>query len=151
MVASDQRSSGCGRGGVVYCLPRCGLKYRDACQLSHKPLGDAEQVLDGAQLEHGDVLLACACEHSVNHELCCDHHGSSRTPSDVHCRNALYCSECTLRMSSCRPSMLQDDRSGKVPHTCRTASYSAQSGGLRYDDPTRCRRHHRVRSSRLIS
>ena len=64
---------------MVCCLPRYGLKYRDACQLSHKPLGDAEQVLDGAQLEHGDVLLACACEHSVNHELCCDHHGSSRT------------------------------------------------------------------------
>ena len=67
MVASDQRSSGCDHG-VVCCWLRCGLKYRDACQLSQESLGDAEQVQDGAQLEQGDVLLACACEHSVNHE-----------------------------------------------------------------------------------
>ena len=60
MVTSDRRLSGYVHG-VVYCLPRCGLKYRDACQLSHKPLGDAEQVLDGAQLEHGEELRACAC------------------------------------------------------------------------------------------
>ena len=78
MVASDQRSSGCVHG-VVYCVPRCGLKYRDACQLSHKPLGDAEQVLDGAQLEHGDVLRACACEHSVSRESCYGHPCRSRT------------------------------------------------------------------------
>ena len=43
MVASDRRSSGYGRG-VACCLPRCGLRYRDACQLSQEPLGDAEQV-----------------------------------------------------------------------------------------------------------
>ena len=102
MVASDRRSSGYVHG-VVYCLPRCGLKYRDACQLSHKPLGDAEQVLDGAQLEHGDVLLACACEHSVSRESCfclaSDHRSSggrpckSRIPLDGHCRNGLCCSE----------------------------------------------------------
>ena len=67
MVASDQRSSGCVHG-VVYCLPRCGLKYRDACQLSQELLGDAELVQDGAQLEHGDAVQVCACEHSVNHE-----------------------------------------------------------------------------------
>ena len=71
MVASDRRSSGCGRG-VVCCWPRYGLKYRDACQLSQEPLGDAEQVHDGAQLECGDVLRACTYEHSVNHELYCD-------------------------------------------------------------------------------
>ena len=62
----------CGRG-VVCCWPRCGLKYRDACQLSQEPLGDAEQVQDGALLEHGDVLRACACEHSVSREYCCGH------------------------------------------------------------------------------
>ena len=32
------------------------MKYRDVCQLSQEPLGDAEQVQDGALLEHGDVL-----------------------------------------------------------------------------------------------
>ena len=67
MVASDRRSTGYGHD-VACCLPRCGLKYRDRCQLSLEPLGDAELVQDGAQLEQGDVLLACACEHSVNHE-----------------------------------------------------------------------------------
>ena len=61
----------CGHG-VVCCWPRCGLKYRDACQLSQEPLRDAEQVQDGAQLEHGEELWACACEHSVSRELYCD-------------------------------------------------------------------------------
>ena len=28
---------------------------------------------DGALQEHGEELLACACEHSVSHELCYDH------------------------------------------------------------------------------
>ncbi len=32
------------------------MKYRDACQLSQESLGDAEQVHDGAQLEHGATL-----------------------------------------------------------------------------------------------
>ena len=73
-VQSDLR---CCVHGVVCCLPKCGLKDRDACQLSQEPMRDAEQVQDGAQLEHGEVLRACACEHSVSHELCCDHHGSS--------------------------------------------------------------------------
>jgi len=44
---------------------------RDACQLSQEPLGDAEQVQDGAQLERGEELRACACEHSVSRESCC--------------------------------------------------------------------------------
>ena len=55
-VQSDLR---CCVRGVVCCLPKCGLKYRDACQLSQEPMRDAEQVQDGAQLEHGDVLRAC--------------------------------------------------------------------------------------------
>ena len=67
MVASDRRSSGYVHG-VVCCLPRCGLRYRDACQLSQEPLGDVELGQDGALQEHGEELLACACEHSVNHE-----------------------------------------------------------------------------------
>ena len=55
------------------------MKYREACQLSQEPLGDAEQVQDGALLEHGDVLRACACEHSVgrdshDHHHCQNHH-----------------------------------------------------------------------------
>ena len=123
MVASDQRSSGCDRG-VVYCLPRCGLKYRDAYQLSQEPLGDAEQVHDGAQLERGDVLLACACEHSVSRESCYGHPCRSRTPLDGYCRNALCYSEYILQTSSCLPSKPQGDRSGREPHTCRTASCS---------------------------
>ena len=57
--------------GVVSCLPRCGLKYRDACQLSQEPLGDSELVKDGAQLEHGDTVQACACEHSECRESYC--------------------------------------------------------------------------------
>ena len=84
--------------GVVCCLPRCGLKYRDACQLSQEPLGDAELVKDGAQLEHGEELRACACEHSVSRELCCDHPCKLRTPLDGHCRNGLCCSESTLQI-----------------------------------------------------
>ena len=135
----------CGRG-VVCCLPKCGLKDRDACQLSQEPMRDAEQVQDGAQLEHGEELRACACEHSVSRESCCGRLCMSQTPSGVHCRNDLYCSESTLQTSSYLPSMLQDDRSGRVPHICRTASCSGHSGGQRYGDPTRCRRHHRVRS-----
>ena len=59
--------------GVVCCWPRCGLKYHDACQLSQVPLGDAELVQDGAQLEHGEELRACACEHSVSRESCYGH------------------------------------------------------------------------------
>ena len=69
-VQSDLR---CCVHGVVCCWPRCGLKYRDACQLSQVPLGDAEQVPDGAQLEHGEELRACACEHSVSRESCYGH------------------------------------------------------------------------------
>ena len=61
----------CGRG-VACCLPRCGLRYRDACQLSQEPLGDAEQVQDDALLERGDAVQACACGHSVSHESYCD-------------------------------------------------------------------------------
>ena len=68
-VQSDLR---CCVHGVVCCWPRCGLKYRDACQLSQEPLGDAEQVQDGALLEHGEELRVCACEHSVSYELCYD-------------------------------------------------------------------------------
>ena len=74
------------------------MKYRDACQLSHKPLGDAEQVLDGAQLEHGDAVQVCACEHSASRESCCDHPCMLQIPSDVHCRNGLCCSESTLQI-----------------------------------------------------
>ena len=36
-------------------------------------MGDAELVQDGARQEHGEVLRACACEHSVSRELCYDH------------------------------------------------------------------------------
>ena len=68
------------------------MKYRDACQLSQEPLRDAEQVQDGAQLERGDVLLACACEHSVSRESYCGRPCRSRTPLGVHCRNGLCCS-----------------------------------------------------------
>ena len=130
--------------GVVCCWPRCGLKYRDTCQLSQELLGDAEQVQDDALLERGDAVQACACGHSVSRELCCDRLCRSRTPLDGHCRNGLCCSERTLQMSSCLPSKLQGDRSGKVPHTCRTASCSGHSEGQRYDGSTKCRRHHRV-------
>ena len=49
-------------------------------------------------------------------------------------------------MSSCRPSKPQDDRSEREPHTCRIARRSTHSGGLHCDDPTRYRRHQRVRS-----
>ena len=104
--------------------------------------------------EHCDVPLqeqvrACACEHSVSHEPCCDHPCSSRTPSDVHCRNGLCHSESTLRMSIHQPSKPRGDRSGSEPCTCRTVTESARSAGLRYDDPTRCqtRRHDRSGSS----
>ena len=37
---------------------------------------------DGTLREHGEELLACACEHSVSHELCYDHPCKSRTPLD---------------------------------------------------------------------
>ena len=53
-----QASFGRAAVSVACCLPRCGLKYRDACQLSQEPLGDAEQVQDGAQLEHGLVHVS---------------------------------------------------------------------------------------------
>ena len=36
-------------------------------------MGDAELVQDGAQLEHGDAVQVCACEHSASRESCCDH------------------------------------------------------------------------------
>ena len=113
MVASDRRSSGYGHG-VVCCWPRCGLKYRDACQLSQEPLGDAEQVQDGALLEHGEELRACACEHSVSRESCCGRPCRSRIPLDGHCRNGLCCSEYTLRTSSCLPSKLVIKQDGIV-------------------------------------
>ena len=94
--------------GVVCCLPSCGLRYRDACQLSQVPLGDVELVHDGALLEHGEELRACACEHSVSRESCSCHASDHRSsgdrpcmlqiPSDVHCRNGLCCSESTLQI-----------------------------------------------------
>ena len=70
--------------------------------------GDAEQVQDGALLEHGEELRACVCEHSASRESCCglasDHRSSGdhpcmlQIPSDVHCRNGLCCSESTLQI-----------------------------------------------------
>ena len=74
-------------------------------------------------LEHGDVLQACACEHSVSRESCYGHPCRSRTPLDGHCRNGLCCSESTLQMSNCQPSKPQGDRSGRVNPCIIAAPY----------------------------
>ena len=65
-----------------YSLQCGGLHHDGHCVACRDVEPELEQ--DDAQLEHGDVLLACACEHSVNHELCCDRPCRLRTPSDVH-------------------------------------------------------------------
>ena len=56
---------------MLFICVQSDLRCYGACQHSLEPLGDAEQVQDGAQLERGDVLRACACEHSVSRESCC--------------------------------------------------------------------------------
>ena len=59
------------------CRMKC-LKYRDACQLSQEPLGDAEQVL-----VHDVQLALSPCgQHRSGHRDGYFHPCKSRTNSD---------------------------------------------------------------------
>ena len=139
------------RSGRNHCdWYECSLRLRDSEPYEHCcgypccgcPCGPCRSLLLRLCLtleqdcaSQRERVRTCACEHSVSHEPCCDRPCKLRIPSDVHGRNGLCHNESKLRMSNRQPSMPRGDRSGSVLHTCHTATESARSGGLRYDDP----------------
>ena len=122
--------------GDVQIVPRDAQQV--PCDAQQVPC-DSQQVPCDAQRVPCDAQRASARDalHRSGQACDCCHLCRSRTPSDVHCRNAPCYSESTLRRSIRRHSRPQDDRSERGSYTYRTASCSARNEGQHCATPIR--------------